>query len=269
MILLDRRRLIFGAACLGLHNVESRAAGTLPPADIARKAAELDQVAAWTAEMTLEMLEPGGSRRVRRGTLWNKLRGSARDGMRLFRVTHPADIAGTAVLTHEHADRPDDTWLYLPVLKKARRIVGGSRRDSFLGSAFTYVDMARPRVSLYTYEHKGRVQVAGTDCHVIEGRPASKQALSEEGYSLVRSFVAEGSFKTLQVHYHDEQGRQAKTQTLGDYTALDEAAGRWVPRRREMVNHANGQHSVVVLSSIDARPSLSDHAFSEARLAGD
>lgn len=263
MLVIDRRRwlLAAGGCCV------ARAASSAEPdaAELARRSADLDKVPAWSAEMTLEMLQPGGDRRVRRGMLANRLRDGAQDGMRLFRVSFPVDIAGTAVLTHEHESRADDTWLYLPALKKARRIVASSKRDSFLGSEFSYADMARPRVRFYRYRLRGEAGVGGVTCHVLEAEPADAATFAEEGYTLVRSFIAKDSAQTLKVEYHDAQGQPFKTQTLSGYVALD-AAGRAVAQRREMLNHLNAQRSVITLAAVTTASALPESAFTEARL---
>lgn len=265
MTTIDRRQwlLAAGAACV---SPALRAAEADGAAEIARRSSELDRVPAWTAEMTLEMLQPGGDTRTRRGTLANRTREGLRDGLRLFRVSFPADLAGTAVLTHEYDARADDTWLYLPALKKARRIVASSKRDSFLGSEFAYVDMARARVRFYRYRSRGDATVAGTPCHVVEGEPVDDATFAEEGYTLVRSFVAKDTLQALKVEYHDARHELFKTQTLSRYAPLGGAVDRSVAQRREMLNHRNGQRSVITLANIATPASLPEALFTEARL---
>lgn len=265
-----REMLTIGAVSIGVALPSlSWAASASSPADIVRRASELDRVNDWSADMKLEMAQPNGDKRVRKGTLFNKQGEVAQDSMRLFRVVFPGDIAGTAVLTHEHKDRSDDTWLYLPALKKVRRIVSSSKRDSFLGSEFSYVDMAKPRVDSYNYQSVDAALVDGVRCHVIEGKPKSDEVFEEEGYGLVRSFVAVDTFQTLKVEYLNAQGQLMKTQRLNQYLLVPGTSDRYIAQRREMVNHQSGQRSTIELASVKINQNLSAQLFKESRLGQD
>ena len=105
------------------------------------------------------------------------------EGERLIRFLYPPDVKGTGFLVIEHSDRDDDMWLYLPTLRKSRRKLASSKKDSFLGTEFSYGDITGPSVSEYNYRMKEEKENEQTACHVIEAVPATEDILSDYGYS--------------------------------------------------------------------------------------
>ena len=59
----------------------------------------------------------------------------------------PPDVKDTTFLnwSQEDAEADDDQWIYLPALRKVRRIASGDKENSFMGSDIIYDDMADRR----------------------------------------------------------------------------------------------------------------------------
>src|SRR5688500_19079610 len=72
---------------------------------------------------------------------------------RLILFDEPGDVRGTAVLTHSHADGSDDQWIFLPAIKRVKRVAGNSRTGPFMGSEFAYEDLASQELAKYTYRY--------------------------------------------------------------------------------------------------------------------
>lgn len=130
----------------------------------------------------------------------------------LLRFTSPADIEGTGFLSIEKPGWETEQFLYLPALKRTRRIVSSQKSQRFVNSDFTYEDMERHPVSDYTYQITGSSKVGNVDCYILKSRP--KQNV-ESQYSLTISLVTKESFVPVNVKFFDKKNNHIKT-----YTAL-------------------------------------------------
>ena len=93
------------------------------------------------ANVTFHLINPAGQERVRQTIYRTLLRENGVDSMRVARFMSPPDIRGTVVLMNENLGGDDDMWIYLPAARRVRRLVAANRKDSFVGSDFTYGDI--------------------------------------------------------------------------------------------------------------------------------
>lgn len=143
----------------------------------------------------------------------------------LIRFTAPADINGTGFLTIEKPGYETEQFLYLPALRRSRRIVSSQKSHQFVNSDLTYEDMERHPVENYLYEIKGEKQIDGKDCYVLETRP--KEGI-ESQYSSITAHIAKQSFVTLLADYYDKKGHHIKTyRVLG----LEQKQNIWTETR--------------------------------------
>src|SRR5262249_40640656 len=143
------------------------------------------------------------------------------DDMNLIRFLEPAGVRGTAVLTVEASDRADDQWIYLPAMKKSKRIASGEKTNRFAGTDFTYEDLRTENHSAFKYEKKGVEKVADRDCWKIEATPKEG---TESGYKSRTIFVDKERFLVVKCDYYDQQGKLLKTLENKDYKQVD---GLW------------------------------------------
>lgn len=124
------------------------------------------------AELTMELVGSDGRVRTRRLT-WQTLEVTAANaGDRSLTIFHePRDIAGTAFLSHTFVDRPDDQWLYLPSLKRVRRITSANQSSAFVGSEFSYEDLLSDEVEKFDYRWLRNEPCGEQACFVLERRP--------------------------------------------------------------------------------------------------
>ncbi len=156
---------------------------------------------------------------------------------------HPPDIKDTALLTHTHKTRDDDQWLYLPALKRVKRIASSNRSGSFVGSEFAYEDIAVQELEKYTYLALPDETLDGTDCLVIERVPVDRK---NSGYSRQRVWIDKAEYRTLKVEYYDRKGMLLKSLTLDGY---ERHADRfWRPGRMHMVNTQTGKSTDLIWS---------------------
>jgi len=138
----------------------------------------------------------------------------SRDGDKSLSIFDtPRDIKGTAMLTWSHALEPDDQWIYLPALKRVKRISSRNKSGPFMGSEFAYEDLSSQEVEKYGYTYLKDDVVNGMDCYVIERKPAYKYS----GYTRQISWLDKKHFNTHQIVFYDRKKAPLKTLTFTGY----------------------------------------------------
>jgi len=169
----------------------------------------------------------------------------------------PADVKGTKTLTHEHADRDDDQWLYLPALKRVKRIASRNKSGSFMGSEFSYEDIGNQNYQKFTYkEGVEEVDLNGVACYKGVRIPKDKNS----GYTKQISWIAKDSFLLQKVEYYDRKGELLKTATFSDYKKID---GVWRVGRIEMINHQNDKRTILIWQEDKVHAGLTPKAFNK------
>jgi uncharacterized protein len=220
------------------------------------------KVSALQVDLTMTLINDRGQRRERRNTSIIKLQPNGIDSKFLVRFNDPPDVAGTGLLQVEHSDGDDDLWIYLPALKKARRLVASNKKDSFVGSDFSYADIALPKVDLYRHVLRGTEQVDGMTCYVIESTPANDAVKSNNGYARKVTWVRTDNFLETKVEYYDLASRLMKTQRVARHQAVASQAGKWFALEREMTNVQTGHRTLLVATKLDGAVSVRDDVFS-------
>ena len=181
----------------------------------------------------------------------------------LTRFTSPADIDGTGFLSIEKPGWETEQFLYLPALRRTRRIVSSQKSQRFVNSDFTYEDMERHSVSDYTHTITGETQVGNTDCHILESSP--KPGV-ESQYSRTVSLIGADSLIPVQVNYYDKKNTHIKTYKVLKLEKIQEI---WTEILTSMEDHKRGhktyikQEKIVYNSNIDtdeiSRKNLEDY----------
>lgn len=125
----------------------------------------------------------------------------------LVRILAPPDVAGTSFLLRERAGGPDEMWLYVPALKRARRIVGKARQGRFLGSDFTYSDLEARGLKNARLRRLPDGRIARFECYVIEAHPNPG---SGSPYGRIVAWIRKDNYVAIRLKMYDRQGRLAK-----------------------------------------------------------
>jgi outer membrane lipoprotein-sorting protein len=258
---------LFRFASLGVVVVAAvLSSGAQQPTPSAREVMEknffVTKVSTLHLDMTMSLINDRGQRRERRNTTVVKLQPNGIDSKFLVRFSEPPDVAGTALLQVEHSDGDDDLWIYLPALKKARRLVASNKKDSFAGSDFSYADIAIPKVDAYRHVLRNTEQVDGMNCYVIESTPASDAVRSNNGYSRKVTWVRTDNFLEAKVEYYDLANRRLKTQRVAQHQAVASQPGKWFALEREMTNHQTGHRTLIIATKLDGTTPVRDDVFS-------
>lgn len=212
-----------------------------------------------TAKMTL--INDKGGIRERKMDVVGKLQKNGIDTNLIIRFQYPPDIKDTGFLQIEHSDGDDNLWIYLPALQKTRRLVANNKKDSFFGSDFSYCDVLPPRVDLYQHRQINSETIDGHACYVIESAPKDEKERSNSGYSRKITWVRKNNFLESKVQYYDLEGRLLKTQTASHHKLVDPESGKWIPMRREMINHQTGHKTIYEVDRVEVGMSIVDDFF--------
>ncbi len=176
----------------------------------------------------------------------------------------PADIKGTALLTHENPEA-DDQWLYMPAVKKMQRIAQGSKKSYFMGTDFTYEDMEPEDIDNYEYTIKKEEAVdhvkPAKDCYVIEAVPANKEKKKATSYSKRLIWVDKENFTTLKVEFYDRRKRLLKTQKSFEFENLTGTVYR--PKKTIMDNHKKKHKTLNMVKKRVLNEPIEDSVFTE------
>ena len=172
----------------------------------------------------------------------------------------PRDVKGTAFLNHTHATGPDDQWLFLPALKRVKRISSKNKSGPFMGSEFAYEDIASQEVGKYTYTYLHDEKVDGIDHFVIERVPTDKNS----GYTRQAVWYDKAEYRMQKVDYYDRKGDLLKTLTYHEYQQYVDQF--WRAGRMEMVNHQTGKSTTLMWRDYAFQVGLTDRDFDQNSL---
>ena len=257
------RVLALALVGLALLQVATFAAAETPEEKglrIAKEAeARNDGFGDFTAGMTMVLRDRYGRESLRQMRF--KVLEVAGDGDKsLFVFDQPRDVQGTALLTHAHINTQDDQWLYLPALKRVKRINASKRSGSFMGSEFSYEDMTTPEVDEYTYKYLRDEPCGELVCTVSEQVPLDKNS----GYSRKLVWQDTGELRVWKMELFDRKESHLKTLTFADYELyLDQF---WRAGEQTMVNHLTGASTVLQWTDYRFRTNLDDSEFNKLAL---
>ena len=183
------------------------------------------------------------------------------DGNRTrFVFDEPRDVAGTAFLVHAHRADDDDQWIYLPALRRVKRISSGNRSGSFMGSEFSYEDMTPPEVEKFTYRYLRDEPCGESVCTVTERVPVDRRS----GYRRQIVWRDTDELRVWRIEYYDRRDLRLKTLTVSDYSLhLDRY---WRPGDMTMANHLTGKATVLTWTNYRFRTGLDAGAFTRTGL---
>jgi hypothetical protein len=210
---------------------------------------------------TMTIIDSRGRERVRKIATVSKLYDDGETEKRLIRFLSPADVKGTGLLTFDYENKADDMWLFMPALRKTRRIVSTEKAKNFMGSEFTYADMTPPILDDFSYEILGEVDVAEISCWKIEMIPVDDDVADENGFSKRISFIAKQDYVIRKAIYYDLDGELHKELAVENVKEIDPQNHKYRPTRMVMVNTQNGRKSVLDVEEIQFNPEVKDEFF--------
>ena len=167
----------------------------------------------------------------------------------------PRDIEGTALLSHAKILEPDDQWLYLPALKRVKRISSTNKSGPFVGSEFAFEDITGQELNKYDYTWLAEEACGDLNCDVVERRPRYENS----GYTKQIVWIDQTDFQVRKAEYYDRKDELLKTQTFEDYQLYD---GKfWRAQTFRMVNHQTGKSTDLIFSNYEFGVGLRERDF--------
>lgn len=193
----------------------------------------------------LTITDARGRERVRELAMLSAYDTAERLERRIIRFLSPADVRGTGLLVFDYETADDDMWLYLPAVRRARRIASNEKNGSFLGSEFTYADMTMLGTHEFEYTVIERSTVRGEPCYILEQLPRSREVARDYGFARRQLAVHADRFVLWEAVYFDERGRETRRLTVD--RIVDVGNGNFRAATLRMDNLLNGRSSTLEL----------------------
>ena len=172
----------------------------------------------------------------------------------------PRDIEGTALLSHAKILDPDDQWLYLPALKRVKRISSVNKSGPFVGSEFAFEDFTALELNKYAYLYIREEACGEKACDVVERTPRYEHS----GYTRQLSWIDQAEYQTQKVEFFDRRGELLKTLTFSDYRKYQDKY--WRSHQLDMVNHRTGKSTQLVYGDYEFDTGLTGRDFTKGML---
>lgn len=178
----------------------------------------------------------------------------------LMTFDKPRDIEGTALLTHSSLKDADDQWLYLPAVKRVKRISSSNKAGAFVGSEFAFEDFSTQQVEKFSYTWIKDEPCGTLTCHVIERVPTYEAS----GYTREIVWIDTADYQFRKIDYYDRKNTLIKTLTLSEYKLYENKF--WRPLALDMVNHENNKATKLVWTAYEFHTGLNKADFTPAAL---
>lgn len=211
-----------------------------------------------TSELVMAITNARGSVRERSIQQYQLDENGVEKKMMFF--TAPADVKDTSFMTWSYdSGQADDQWIYLPAMRRIRRIASDSKNDSFMGSDFTYEDMTLRHPDLDTHRVTGEEQIQGRRYLVVESTP--REASRE--YSKTRSWIDPDTWVGIRKEFLDASGQVVRRLTVGDTRLVD---GFRVITDMTMENLVKNSSTRIQMKDVAFNTGLNDDFFSERQM---
>ncbi len=229
--------------------------------EIMEKARQASQFKGLEAITTLRIYDGKGHERVRQTSMASREFDNGATEKRIIRFLAPAEVKGTGMLIFDYTDKNDDMWIYMPALRKTRRIVSTEKSKSFMGSEFSNADMSAPNLDDFRYTVLRSETFEGTECWVIEAIPVSVELMDEVGYDRRISWIGKNDFVQRKAEYYDEDDELFKRLVASDIKLIDPKGSKYMAMHMEMLNQENGRRSVMTMEKIEFNPDVKEEYF--------
>ncbi|MFO7524886.1 MAG: outer membrane lipoprotein-sorting protein [Ignavibacteriaceae bacterium] len=211
---------------------------------------------------TLIIYDARGNERQRKLSTANRKFGKT--NKTLMRFTAPADVQGTSMLIQNHDDKESDMWIYMPAIRRVRRIAGDDKASNFMGSEFKNSDMSTPNTREFNYKEFGIVKINGKDCYMIEIVPKNADVEDSYGFGKQISYIDKDTYLEQKVEYYDFNGKLHRTKTISDYRKQSD--GKYFAFKMEIKNEQNGRRSVMTIDAFQVGSNMPESSFAPAAL---
>jgi len=257
-----KKLLILTGLLLSVIGINAQS--NLTARQIAEKAKDISEVDALEMVSTLTIIDAKGRERVRKTSSASKKFGQ--QTKTLMKFLAPADVKGTGMLIYDNEDSNDDMWIYMPALRKTRRIVSSDKAKSFMGSEFSNSDMSVPSMNDFNYELGSNQMVDGEECYTVISTPINEDIADENGSAKRVVYITTDKFLTLKQEIYDLDEDLWKVMAYSGYYVIDTANDKYMAKKMEVKNVQNDRRSVMTMDKIQLGSSLKEEHFTTSYL---
>ncbi|MDD4527382.1 MAG: outer membrane lipoprotein-sorting protein [Candidatus Margulisbacteria bacterium] len=209
-----------------------------------------------SSDLTMTLINRRGDSRIRKIKQFLKV--YANEEKKIMFFVSPSDVKNTSFMNISYNDesKPDDQWIFLPALKKVKRISSESSSDSFMGSDFTYDDLGERHPNEDTHKILRTETLQNEECFVVESIPKDK----EELYSKTVTWIIKDKWIGLKKEFYDEDEELLKMLTNESYKKV---SNYWVIVNSTMANVQSGHRTEMKLENLELDKGIEDGQFSE------
>jgi hypothetical protein len=253
--------------CLLASTASALPPDTSDPRAIMREASANNGGDRAKSRMRMTIKDPSGSRERTMTSRSMKVEGGRKT---LILIEGPADVRGTGFLgiDYDAGTRTDEQWLYLPKLRRVARVPASGKSDAFIGSDFSYADLAQRDSEDYEVKLlQASTKVGDEECWLIEATPRTARISEETGYTKMEIWVSKSKVVPVQFKAALTTGGKIKYWKAGDFKQVD---GRWTPHRMQMrtvKGEALESETIIeVLELSNSAPDVTEDLFTQQRL---
>jgi outer membrane lipoprotein-sorting protein len=230
------------------------------PKDIMKKSRDQSKLSGMEARTVLEINDGKGNQRVRETTMASRIFPDGTE-KRTILFQSPADVKGTGILIHDFESKDDNMWIYMPALRKSRKIVSSEKSKNFMGSEFSNADLAVGNIDDFTYTIEGTETVDQNPCWKIKALPVNPQVASDYGISAKIMWISQKDFMPRKTVFIDPDGNPWKEMAYTGIKLMDARTNKYFISSMEIRNLKNGRNSRMNMSQMTYNPSVKEELF--------
>jgi len=230
--------------------------------EISEKASNAIDIDAMEMSLTLKIYDAKDRVRIRQITTASK--NFSDINKTIMKFTSPAEVKGTTILIFDYKNKDDDMWIYMPAIRKIRRIVSSEKSKNFMGSEFTNADMSKPNLNNFTYKILSSETYKGHLCWRIETTCINEDIEDENGYSKKIAWIEKSSYLCYKIEFYNFDNELYKTQLIDQYKK--QSNDKYFAFYMEMENIQTGRKSVMNIDKFQVGSNLPESVFSPAML---
>ena len=234
--------------------------GQSDPKEIMKKSRDQAKIAGLETKTTLEINDGKGNQRIRETTMASRIFPDGTE-KRVIVFLAPADVKGTSMLIYDYDKKADDMWIYMPALRKSRKIVSSDKTKSFMGSEFSNSDLSIGTIDDFTYTIEGTETIDQQECWKIRLTPSTPEIAAENGVSYKLMWIGKKDFMPRKTQFIGQDGSPVKELAYSGIKLLDPKANKYYITHMEMKNLKNKRFSVMNMDQVSVNPRVNEEYF--------
>ncbi|TSA33771.1 MAG: outer membrane lipoprotein-sorting protein [Porphyromonadaceae bacterium] len=230
------------------------------PKEVMKKSRDQSKLSGMEAKTTLEINDGKGNQRIRETTMVSRIFPDGTE-KRTILFLSPTDVKGTGILIYDYEGKDDNMWIYMPALRKSRKIVSSEKSRNFMGSEFSNSDLTVGNLDDFSYAMDGTEMVDQQACWKIKVTPATSNIATDYGISSKTVWISQKDFMPRKTVFMDPEGKPWKELTYSGIKMMDPKSGKYFISQMEIKNLKNGRFSKMNMTQMSFNPAVKEEYF--------